>query len=518
MLTTTTRSLPEALSTRGLPARCPTASSCARRTSRGSSWPATRRTRSRSRSGSRSSTTARSPGAASCCHAEVELNRRFAPSVYRGVVAIVPAPDGGLGIAPEHDPRAVDYAVVMRRYDEADTLAAQLRQRARRRAGACRPSAPPSPGSTPRRPSSRAPIDGRWTRRGRGDARHAGRRRRARPRLAALARFCRAALAAFAPQLAERARGGLRARRPRRPARGAHPARRAGRGRRRRRVRRRAAGRRRRLRPRVPGHGRRPHRRRPRPRRWCAAIAPPAATRAARRCSTFFCAVRALVRAKVDLLRAAQLDGGAAQERAGARASSCSALAERFAWRARLPHAGLRHRARRERQVDRRRGARPRRRAHGALLGPHPQAARRHRPVRARRGRAPTATPRAARSTPSSRSAPPRAVRRDGGVIVDATFRRAADADAFAAASSARARRGSSARRRPRSCSQRAAARRARDSVSDAGPAIVAGELAVYRGPFRPPGRRWPGWTRRGRSGDLLDELAATLDARLGAP
>ena len=41
-----------------------------------------------------------------------------------------PRPDGGLKIAPEYDPRAIDYAVVMRRYDEADTLASQLHQRA----------------------------------------------------------------------------------------------------------------------------------------------------------------------------------------------------------------------------------------------------------------------------------------------------------------------------------------------------------------------------------------------------
>ena len=32
------------------------------------------------------------------CHAEVELGRRFAPSVYCGVVAISPRPDGGLVI------------------------------------------------------------------------------------------------------------------------------------------------------------------------------------------------------------------------------------------------------------------------------------------------------------------------------------------------------------------------------------------------------------------------------------
>src|SRR5205085_749827 len=57
------------------------------------------------------------------CHAEVQLGRRFAPSVYGGVVAISPRSEGGLRIAPEYDSTAVDYAVVMRRYDEADTFA-----------------------------------------------------------------------------------------------------------------------------------------------------------------------------------------------------------------------------------------------------------------------------------------------------------------------------------------------------------------------------------------------------------
>ena len=63
------------------------------------------------------------------CHAEVELNVRFAPALYRGVVALVPRGPSGLRVAPEHDPRAVEYAVVMDRYDEASTLSAQLRRR-----------------------------------------------------------------------------------------------------------------------------------------------------------------------------------------------------------------------------------------------------------------------------------------------------------------------------------------------------------------------------------------------------
>src|SRR3954467_4193786 len=44
-----------------------------------------------------------------CCHAEVALNRRFAPDLYEGVVALLP--DGTP--AAEDDPAAVEYAVVM---------------------------------------------------------------------------------------------------------------------------------------------------------------------------------------------------------------------------------------------------------------------------------------------------------------------------------------------------------------------------------------------------------------------
>jgi aminoglycoside phosphotransferase family enzyme len=61
-----------------------------------------------------------------CCNAELRLNRRFSTGVYRGVVALVPRGPGGLEVASEHDPRAVEYAVAMNRYDESTTLAGQL--------------------------------------------------------------------------------------------------------------------------------------------------------------------------------------------------------------------------------------------------------------------------------------------------------------------------------------------------------------------------------------------------------
>jgi uncharacterized protein len=59
------------------------------------------------------------------CREEVRLNRRLASDVYLGVRAVA-ASDDGLQLAAEDDPRAVDYVVEMRRYDEGCTLAAKL--------------------------------------------------------------------------------------------------------------------------------------------------------------------------------------------------------------------------------------------------------------------------------------------------------------------------------------------------------------------------------------------------------
>jgi len=59
------------------------------------------------------------------CQQEVRLNRRLAPALYLGVRAIAKGEEG-LVLAPEEDPRAVDYLVEMRRYDEDSTLAASL--------------------------------------------------------------------------------------------------------------------------------------------------------------------------------------------------------------------------------------------------------------------------------------------------------------------------------------------------------------------------------------------------------
>jgi uncharacterized protein len=59
------------------------------------------------------------------CLEEVRLNRRLAPDLYLGVRGVVLTP-GGIELAHEDDPRAIDFVVEMRRYDEARTLAARL--------------------------------------------------------------------------------------------------------------------------------------------------------------------------------------------------------------------------------------------------------------------------------------------------------------------------------------------------------------------------------------------------------
>jgi uncharacterized protein len=61
------------------------------------------------------------------CEAEVDLNAELAPGVYRGVHAIVPA-ESGYRLAPADDPAAVEYAIEMRRFYEAATLAGQARR------------------------------------------------------------------------------------------------------------------------------------------------------------------------------------------------------------------------------------------------------------------------------------------------------------------------------------------------------------------------------------------------------
>jgi aminoglycoside phosphotransferase family enzyme/predicted kinase len=54
------------------------------------------------------------------CEAEIAVNRRFAPEIYRGVVAITREADGRLAVGG--DGGVVEWAVAMRRFDETQTL------------------------------------------------------------------------------------------------------------------------------------------------------------------------------------------------------------------------------------------------------------------------------------------------------------------------------------------------------------------------------------------------------------
>jgi aminoglycoside phosphotransferase family enzyme/predicted kinase len=273
-----------------------------------------------------------------CCAEEVRVNRRLAPSVYCGLVALVPHGPAGLAVAPEHDPRAVEFAVEMRHYDEDATLAAQLRNG--RASGSDLAAvgtaiarfhadvAPVAAGhATDRLGSVIEETLSTLTRVASGAIPPA--------RLAALARFARAALAGLTPQLRAREADGL--------------------------VR--------------DGHGdlRAEHVLMGRPMEFVDAIDFDPALRITdvaydlaflvmdvarhderlartlvrgyaaaggrpgdQRLLSFFVVVRALVRAKIDMLRAASLD----DDRRDAhlrRGVELLELAERFAWRVRLP-------------------------------------------------------------------------------------------------------------------------------------------------------------------------------------
>ena len=61
------------------------------------------------------------------CREEVRLNRRLAPDVYLGVRGVAATGDG-FELTREDDPRAIDYVVEMQRYDERQTLATSLSQ------------------------------------------------------------------------------------------------------------------------------------------------------------------------------------------------------------------------------------------------------------------------------------------------------------------------------------------------------------------------------------------------------
>ncbi len=61
-----------------------------------------------------------------CCREEVRLNSRLAAGIYLGVRGVVLAASGALRFVNDEHPEAVDYLVEMRRYDERATLAEKL--------------------------------------------------------------------------------------------------------------------------------------------------------------------------------------------------------------------------------------------------------------------------------------------------------------------------------------------------------------------------------------------------------
>ena len=449
-----------------------------------------------------------------CCGAELRLNGRFSSGIYRRVVALVPRGIDGLAVASAHDPRAVEYAVAMARYDESMTLAARLADGRAVEAdlvavGAAiagfHASAPIEPGESAERLA--AVVEETLT-----TLAAAGAPAR---RLAHLARFCRAALAATGPELAQRAAAGL--------------------------VR--------------DGHGdlRAEHvllgadvqtvdgvefdrdlrvadvgydlafllmdvARRDDDlasallRGYRAAGGDPGGDTLL----AFLCAVRALIRAKVDFLRAAQLTGAAADERA-ARAIELFTVAERFAWRARLPRVVCvtgRAASGKSTVAD----------ALGAAAGRTVLSSDRIRKLRAGIDPYERAAP-SAYGDGESRAVymelarrATAAARRDGGAIVDATFRRAADADAFAATSPAAAAAAWLVCEAPAAVLlDRARERRFHRSVSDAGADIVAAELATYRGPFLAPAPPLARLDTTQPTAALLEHLAGMLDERLRA-
>jgi predicted kinase len=107
-------------------------------------------------------------------------------------------------------------------------------------------------------------------------------------------------------------------------------------------------------------------------------------------------------------------------------------------------------------------------------------------------------------------------VRGGGGVIIDATFRRAPDADAFLTASAAARDAGWIVCEAPLEVRlERAALRAAGDSVSDAGPAVIERESALYTGPFKAPGPPLARLDTTQPIAVVLETLAAALDSRL---
>jgi predicted kinase len=229
----------------------------------------------------------------------------------------------------------------------------------------------------------------------------------------------------------------------------------------------------------------------------------------------FLVVVRALVRVKIDLLRAAQLEGARRDERLR-RAIELFGLAERFAWRARLPQvlcfAGLAASGKSTLAAalgsaaglpvlssDLARKTR-------AGIGPHEHAAPAHyarevsREVYASLGRAAA-----------------QAVRENAGAIVDATFRHPDDVAAFQRASGPAGRAEWIVCHAPPDVLLERARWRATsgDAASDADPAVVAAQIARSGGRLHLPRAPLAELETVHAPSRLIDELAASLDARL---
>jgi aminoglycoside phosphotransferase family enzyme/predicted kinase len=451
-----------------------------------------------------------------CCAEEVRVNRRLAPSVYHGLVALVPHGPTGLAVAPEHDPRAVEFAVEMRRYDEDATLAAHLtngganeRDLAAVGTAIARFHAELAPatggGATDRLGGVIEETLTTVTRAASGAI--------APARVAALARFARSALAGLGPQLRTREAAGL--------------------------VR--------------DGHGdlRAGHVLLGRPMEFVDAIDFDPSLRVTdvaydlafllmdvarrderlaralirgyaaaggrpgdQRLLSFFVVIRALVRAKIDLLRASELDGIRRDEHLR-RALELVEVAERFAWRVRLPQitcvAGLA--ASGKSTLAGALGAAAslpvlssdivRKAKAGLDPAEHAVTAQyaRHvsRDVYATLGRAAAV-----------------AVREDGGAIVDATFRHPDDVAAFQAEPGAAQAEWIVCDAPPDVLLDRARWRAAMGhTTSDADPAVVATQIAHSGGRLALPRAPLARLETVRAVSRLLDELAAMLDARL---
>jgi aminoglycoside phosphotransferase family enzyme len=147
-----------------------------------------------------------------CCAEEIRVNRRLAPGLYVGVVALVPHGPAGLAIAAEHDPRAVEYAVEMRRYQGSATLASALLAGRAIRGDLSAVGARLAHFHAGLEPETATDATGRLVEGVEATlaaVTEAAAGRLEPGRIAALARFARAGLAGFGPLLREREAAGL---------------------------------------------------------------------------------------------------------------------------------------------------------------------------------------------------------------------------------------------------------------------------------------------------------------------